>query len=272
MEFWCLCPPFDDGVFSIKSSSGEIHLAEEDFNNSVINHLIAETTGLSVTTTLSSQAPQSWMRSSPSWRDWFYIVIFNLRIKCSFVHQTLWNGKQGALFLYPRIRNPRRTCGWQDHAVTKVKLFRLQYCLGYVWKCSGLFFNLRLCLLEGNSLVGSQLSWTDMPQCSVDFHHLSDNQPCALTQVYKSEGNDRGQPAWQFTTLLTLTVMSPMASPVGLQSWAQAKWRSLWLLKMKGVVWESRVLSSWSRRLRAIGWSWEVQRHMSSNNSCRSFQ
>ena len=153
-----------------------------------------------------------------------------------------------------------------------MKLFRPPYYLGYVWKCLGLFFNLRLCALEGNSLVESQLSWTDVPPCSVDFHHLSDNQPCALTQVYKSEGNDQGQPVWQFATLLTLTVISPTASPVSLQSWAQAKRTSLWSLKMKAVVWERRVLSSWGRRLSATGWSWEVQRHMSSNNSCRSFQ
>lgn len=30
-----------------------------------------------------------------------------------------------------------------------------------------------------------------MPPCSVDFHHLSEKQPCALTQVYNSEGNDK---------------------------------------------------------------------------------
>ena len=59
-----------------------------------------------------------------------------------------------------------------------------------------------------------------------------------------------------------MTVMSPMASPVGLQNWAQTKRTSSWSLKMKGVVWERRTLSSWCRRLRATGWSWGVQRHI----------
>lgn len=50
--------PSEDEIFHIRSSSGEIHLGEEIFDNPVVNHLIAnasirETRGLCVTSVLS---------------------------------------------------------------------------------------------------------------------------------------------------------------------------------------------------------------------------
>lgn len=131
------------------------------------------------------------------------------------------------------------------------------------------FFCLKICPLEGKSLVESQLSWSGVPPRNADFHLLSDNQPGALTQVYESESNDQGQPARQFTTLLTLTMTSPTASPVGLTGWVQAKRASLWMLKMKDVAWERKVLSSC---LRGTGWRWEARRQVSPSTSLKSFQ
>lgn len=40
--------PSDDGIFQVKSSSGEIHLGEEDVNNTIVNCFIAKTIGLSL--------------------------------------------------------------------------------------------------------------------------------------------------------------------------------------------------------------------------------